>query len=113
MDDEKKVDENVEQAEEKVAEDATPETPTEAVEQRTDDYDGLVRRIDEVLDLIDKVLAAVERVESFTGAFVDGGATVREGADDISEDVVEDSGINDIAGEIMDEVVNIDDLDLS
>lgn len=30
----------------------TPETPDEAAEQRTDDYDGLARRLDEIMDMV-------------------------------------------------------------
>ena len=29
-----------------------PETPNEAAEQRTDDYDGLERRLDEIMDMV-------------------------------------------------------------
>lgn len=30
----------------------SPETPDEAAEQRTDDYDGLARRLDEIMEMV-------------------------------------------------------------
>lgn len=104
---------DVREDEEEVAEETTPETDEQATEQRTDDYDGLARRIDDVLDKLDGMAAAIERLESMFGGFVEAGATVREGMDNISEEVIEDGGLNDIVGEVLDEVVSIDDLDLS
>lgn len=98
---------------EEVAEDSTPETTEQEVEQREDDYQGLVRRLDDVLERVDKVLEVVERVEAMSAGFVEAGATVREGVDDISEDVIEDTGINDVIDEVIEEVVDIDDLDLA
>lgn len=104
---------DVREDEEEVAEETTPETDEQATEQRTDDYDGLARRIDDVMAKLDSMAAAVERLESMFGGFVEAGATVREGMADISEEVMEDTGINDIVGEVLDDVVSIDDLDLS
>lgn len=98
---------------EQVAEDTTPETDKQAVEQRTDDYDGLSRRMDDVLDKLDGMTEMLGRLESMFGGFVEAGATVREGVDDISEDVIEDTGINDIVDDVLDEVVSIDELDLN
>lgn len=98
--------------EERVAEDATPESNEEAVEQRTDDYEGLARRIDDVLARLDRLTEGIERMESAVGIFVESGATVQEGVDPISDAVIDDSGLDDIVDETLEEVVAIDDLDL-
>lgn len=114
MEDEVRDDEEIREDEAEVAEDATPETDVEAVEQRTDDYDGLARRLDDVLGKLDGITEMLGRVESMMGGFVEAGATIREGSndmDEISEDVIEDTGINDIVDEVID-VVSVDDLDL-
>lgn len=95
------MDETIETREE-VAEEATPETPIEEVEQREDDYEGLKRMIEEgfngIRELIEGISAKiddadVEIVES--GAIITGGdLTEGELEEEIEEDettsVVED-----------------------
>ena len=98
-------DEEIREDEQEAAEDATPETNEEAVEQRTDDYDGLARRIDEVTQLVRDVLDAVERVESGVGAFVEAGAVINE------PDVVS-AGLAEAVADAIEEVISIDELDL-
>ena len=98
-------DEEIREDEREVAEDAAPETDEEAVEQRTDDYDGLARRIDEVAQLVRDVLDAVERVESGVGAFVEAGAVINE------PDVVSE-GLAEAVADAVEEAIYIDDLDL-
>lgn len=107
-------DEEIREDEAEVAEAATPETDVEAVEQRADDYDGLARRLDDVIGKLDGMAEVIDRIESMFGGFVEAGATIREGSndmDEISEDVIEDTGLNDIVDEVVD-VVSVDDLDL-
>lgn len=114
MDENEVREDEVQEDKAEVAEDATPETDVEAVEQRTDDYDGLARRLDDVMGKLDGMTEMLGRIESMMGGFVEAGATIREGSsdmDEISEDVIEDTGINDIVDEVVD-VVSVDDLDL-
>lgn len=42
------------------------ETPEEATEQRTDDYDGLARRIDDVLDKLGDIAERLDKVDALT-----------------------------------------------
>lgn len=101
--------ETVEEMREEVAEDATPETNVEAVEQRADDYDGLARRIDDLREIMESVRDAVERVESTTAAFaVDAGAVISEDAPDTAEEVFEDA-----VEDAVEDVVEIEDLNLN
>ena len=46
-----------------VAEEATPETATEQTEQRSDDYDGLARRLDDVLAKLAALEDKLDRIE--------------------------------------------------
>lgn len=100
--------ERIEEQEDAVADEATPETDLQAVEQRTDDYDATVRRLDDIADMIQSVLEAVKRIEGITGAFVDAGAVVSEDAG-IEET---ETSINDIARDEVEDFITIDDLDL-
>lgn len=102
--------EQVVQQEEQVAEDSTPETPVEQVEQRTDDYDATKRRLDDVLDMLSQVLDGIKRIEGVTGAFVEAGATVSE--DSVGDIEETETSFNDIAAAEAAEVIDIDDLDL-
>ena len=80
-----------------------PETPDEAAEQRTDDYDGLARRLDEIMEMVrdgfDSVRASLEAL----------GVTQLESASVAGNDVEEivDAGI-DTVGDLM----GLDTLDL-
>ena len=80
-----------------------PETPDEAAEQRTDDYDGLARRLDEIMEMVrdgfDSVRTSLEAL----------GVTQLESASVAGNDVEEivDAGI-DTVGDLM----GLDTLDL-
>ena len=87
---------------EEVAEEATPETNEEATEQRTDDYDGLVRRLDEIADMVRDRFDAIERAIDALGV-----STVEAGADGTVADVAGEA-----AAEAIDELLGIDSLDL-
>lgn len=96
MGDEEREDEALDR--EEVAEDTTPETDTEAVEQRTDDYDGLARRLDDIYELISSRFDAMEGALNALGvATVEGTGTVDAG---------------DAAEQVIDEILGIDSLDL-
>ena len=89
MDDER---EDVEQDREEVAEEATAETPTQQTEQRTDDYDGLVRRLDELetsieqgFNLISSRLEALGLTATSAAGFVDEGISAQSVAEDMKE----------------------------
>lgn len=100
MGDEERIDEDREE----VAEDATPETDEEATEQRTDDYDGLARRIDELMDMIRDRFDGVERMLDALGvAAVESEGNVEPDTPDT---------IGEAAGEAVDELLGIDALDL-
>lgn len=80
-----------------------PETPDEAAEQRTDDYDGLARRLDEIMDMVrdgfDSMRTSLEAL----------GVTQLESATVAGNDVEEivDAGV-DAVGDLM----GLDALDL-
>ena len=80
-----------------------PETPDEAAEQRTDDYDGLARRLDEIMDMVrdgfDSMRTSLEAL----------GVTQLESATVAGNDVEEivDAGV-DAVGDLM----GLDSLDL-
>jgi hypothetical protein len=86
---------------EEVAEqiEADPETADEAAEQRTDDYDGLARRLDEIADELARRFDALDAAVSALGV------SVVERASDTSEAVDE---LQDVA----DGLLGIDALDL-
>lgn len=69
---------------EEVADEATPETEIEQTEQRTDDYEGLARRLDEVLSKLDRMYDKLETVEGMYSTFVDAGAIVTGASDQIA-----------------------------
>lgn len=96
MGDEEREDEALDR--EEVSEDTTSETDTEAVEQRTDDYDGLARRLDDIYDLISSRFDAMqESLDALGVATVEGTGTVDAG---------------DAAEQVIDEILGIDSLDL-
>ena len=86
--------EEVAEDREEVAEDVTPETDTEATEQRTDDYDGLARRLDDVLEKLaaldddlaklDTLEDKLDRIEGLYSTFVDAGAIVTGATDEVA-----------------------------
>lgn len=88
---------------EEVAEEATPETNEEAVEQRTDDYDGLVRRLDDLATLIGDRLDGIERmIEALGVSAVEG---------ELDGDAVA-AAAGEAAAEMVDELLGIDSMDL-
>ena len=94
--------EDIRDDEEEVADEATPETNEEAVEQRTDDYDGLVRRLDEIADMVRDRFDVIERAIDALGV-----STVEAGADGTVADAAGEA-----AAEVIDELLGIDGLDL-
>lgn len=69
---------------EEVSDEETPETEIEQTEQRTDDYEGLARRLDEVISKLDRVYDKLETVEGMYSTFVDAGAIVTGASDQIA-----------------------------
>lgn len=94
--------EEIREDEEEVADEATPETDEEATEQRIDDYDGIVRRLDEIADMVRDRFDAIERAIDALGV-----STVESGADGTAADVAGEA-----AAEVIDELLGIDGLDL-
>lgn len=90
--------EEIRDDEEEVAEEATPETDEEATEQRTDDYDGLARRLDDIADMMRERFDSIDRMLDALGvSAVEGDATIDAG---------------ETAAEVIDEILGIDGLDL-
>ena len=76
-----------------------PETADEAAEQRTDDYQGLARRLD---DLLDMVRERFDRLDEAIGA-------IQVSAVDSGIDAAD---IADAAAEAVDEIITLDAPDL-
>ena len=88
---------------EEVAEEATPETDEEATEQRTDDYDGIVRRLDELTTSIADRLDTIERmIEALGVSAVEG---------ELDGDTVA-AAAGEAAAQVVDELLGIDSMDL-
>lgn len=89
---------------EEVAEETTPETEEQAVEQRSDDYDGLVRRLDELAELVRGLSEDVRRGFDAMGLAAENGGYVDAAADaaDVAEDIAD----------AIDELVGLEALDL-
>ena len=85
--------EEIREDENEVEEDSTPETSEEAEEQRTDDYEGLARRIDDLTELVRSRLDSIaDAIESLSGIELESGARVGDGTiEDEIEDAVEDT----------------------
>lgn len=101
MDDERT--DNITEDREEVAEEATPETDAQATEQRTDDYDGIVRRLDDLASFLRERLDGMQRALDALGVSVV--------ESDVSVDDVTDS-IGNAAADVVDELLGIDGLDL-
>ena len=99
------MDEDIREDENQVEENATPETDTQETEQRTDDYDGLARRIDDVIRKLDELKDDIKRVEGMYSTFVDAGAIVTDATDAITEAAA--IGI----ASAMDEIYDLETLD--
>lgn len=92
---------------EEVAEEATPETDVQEVEQQTDDYEGLARRIDDVLSALEGMGSKLDAITSKLDAMGITTAETSEYVEDIdTEEIVEDMA------EKVDELLGIDALDL-
>lgn len=88
---------------EEVAEEATPETDEQATEQRTDDYDDIVRRLDDLAALIGNRLDGIERmIEALGVSAVEG---------ELDGDAVA-AAAGEAAAEVVDELLGIDSMDL-
>jgi len=87
---------------EEVAEDATPETDVQATEQRTDDYDGIVRRLDDIESYLRERLDGMQRALDALG--------VSAVESDVSVDDADTIGA--AAADVVDELLGIDGLDL-
>lgn len=94
--------ENIREDEEEVADEATPETNEEAEEQRTDDYDGLARRLDDLTDMVRVRFDAIENAIEALGV-----STVEAGTDGTVA-----TAAGEAAAEVIDELLGIDGLDL-
>lgn len=96
-------DEQITEDREEVAEETTPETNEEATEQRTDDYDGLARRIDDLTELVrNRFDAIIGMLETLGVAAVE--------SDNVTDGEVYD--LADEAADVVDEILGIDSLDL-
>lgn len=100
MDDERTDD--ITEDREAVADESSPETNDEAVEQRTDDYDGIVRRLDDMEAFLRERLDGLQRALDALGV-----AAVES---DTDLDSVDDAG--EAAADLVDAVLGIDSLDL-
>lgn len=96
--------ERIEEEREEVAEDSSPETNEEAVEQRTDDYDGIVRRLDDLRDMLQAGLEDMRRGFDAMGLAAETAGYVDDTIDaaDVAEDVAD----------AIDELVGLEALDL-
>lgn len=95
--------EEIREDENTVEEETTPETDEQAVEQRSDDYDGIVRRLNEIFAEIASFSAKLDAFME-AGSLVDSGAAIRDVEDDDSDP--------DIIEEDAEDYVAIEDLDL-
>lgn len=106
MDEDEREDEreDVEEEREDVAEETTPETDEQATEQRTDDYDGLVRRLDELTEMVRGIGEDVRRGFDAIGLAAESNGYVDDSiaANDVAEDIAD----------AIDELVGLEALDL-
>lgn len=70
----------------KMADETETETNAEQTEQRTDDYDGLARRIDDVMDAVRTITDAVAIIGNKIDALVNGMTADGDGEDDGGDD---------------------------
>lgn len=92
---------------EEVAEEATPETNVEEVEQRTDDYEGIVRRIDDLAGMLESFDSKLDGIASQLDALGITAAETSEYVEGVdAEEIAED------AKDVLDELLGIDALDL-
>lgn len=106
MDEDERTEEREDVAEdrEEVAEETTPETDEQATEQRTDDYDGLARRLDDLTEMIRGLAEDVRRGFDALGLAAESAGYVDDSIDpaEIAEDIAD----------AIDELVGLEALDL-
>lgn len=100
---------------EEVAEEATPETNEEAVEQRADDYEGLKRiieaRFDELAVKLDEMMGKVEEAKEAADAdLVESGAIILGGDESDLEDAIEDEAADEAVEAILAGEVSLEEL---
>lgn len=106
MDEDEREDEreDVEEEREDVADETTPETDEQETEQRTDDYDGMVRRLDELTEMVRGLTEDVRRGFDAIGLAAENNGYVDDAIDanDVAEDIAD----------AIDELVGLEALDL-
>ena len=106
MDEDEREDEreDVEEEREDVADETTPETDEQEAEQRTDDYDGLVRRLNELTEMVRGLTEDVRRGFDAIGLAAESNGYVDDSIDanDVAEDIAD----------AIDELVGLEALDL-
>lgn len=75
---------DIREDEERVAEEATAETPKEQTEQRTDDYECLSRKIEDVASKLDEMNRKLDGLNAMYSTFVDAGAIVSNAGDAVA-----------------------------
>ena len=107
MDDENKtaeIEEDREEVQDEI-EDQGGETADEAAEQRTDDYEGLSRKLDDLLDMVKGGFAALDEKVGALGV-----VTIEDGGAFNSGEIAEE--VADAAEDAIAEILDIEDLDL-
>lgn len=100
---------------EEVADEATPETNEEAVEQRTDDYEGLKRiieaRFDELAAKLDEMMGKVEEAKEAADAdLVESGAIILGCDEPELEEAIEDEAAEEAVEAILAGEVSLEEL---
>lgn len=100
---------------EEVADEATPETNEQAVEQRTDDYEGLKRiiesRFDELAAKLDEMMGKVEEAKEAADAdLVESGAIIIGGDEPELEEAIEDEAADEAVEAILAGEISLEDL---
>ena len=100
---------------EEVADETTPETNEQAVEQRTDDYEGLKRiieaRFDELAAKLDEMMGKVEEAKEAADAdLVESGAIILGGDESDLEDAIEDEAADEAIEAIISGEVSLEEL---
>ena len=90
---------------EEVADEATPETEKEQVEQREDDYQGLARRLEDALEMLSRISDKLDALEGMYSTFVDAGAIVTGATDAVALAAAE--GV----AEALEDALNLETLD--
>ena len=98
---------------EEIAEEAEPETDEQAVEQRSDDYEGIKRMLEDGFAKIEALISSInEKVDDADAEIVDSGSIVVGGADEPEgelEDELEDEA-PDVIEDIISGEVSLEDI---